>query len=63
MKVSVDFDTCDGNAVCMSICHEVFDLDDNGVLHLRQSNPSDKLRTKLKGAEVSCPTQAITVED
>ena len=57
MKVSVDFDTCDGNAVCMSICHEVFDLD------LRQSNPSNKLRTKLKGAEVSCPTQAITVED
>ncbi len=63
MKVSVDFDTCDGNAVCMSICHEVFELDDQGLLHLRQENPSEELRTKLKGAEVSCPTRAITVED
>jgi ferredoxin len=63
MKVSVDFDTCDGNAVCMSICHQVFELDDRGVLHLLQENPSEKLRTQLKGAEVSCPTQAITVED
>ena len=36
MKVSVDFDTCDGNAVCMSICHQVFELDDAGILHLRQ---------------------------
>ncbi len=63
MKVSVDFDTCDGNAVCMSICHQVFELDDAGILHLRQDHPSEELRTQLKGAEVSCPTQAITVED
>ena len=63
MKVSVDFDTCDGNAVCMSICHEVFELDDEGLLHVRQEHASEELRTKLKGAEVSCPTQAITVED
>lgn len=61
MKVSVDFDTCDGNGVCMSICHEVFDVQDDG-LHLLQQEPSTKLRDKLKGAEVSCPTQAITLE-
>ena len=61
MKVSVDFDTCDGNGVCMSICHEVFDVQDDG-LHLLQQEPSTELRDKLKGAEVSCPTQAITSE-
>ncbi len=63
MKVSVDFDTCDGNAVCMSICHEVFQLDDEGFLHVHDENVREELRDKLKGAEVSCPTQAITVED
>ncbi|BBZ62941.1 ferredoxin [Mycolicibacterium monacense] len=62
MKVSVDFDTCDGNAVCMSICHEVFELDDDGYLHLLQENPSEELREQVIGAERSCPTQAITVE-
>ncbi|MBV9513192.1 MAG: ferredoxin [Mycobacteriaceae bacterium] len=62
MRVSVDFDTCDGNGVCMSICHEVFDVREDG-LHLLQEQPPAELRDKCKGAEVSCPTQAITVKD
>jgi ferredoxin len=62
MRVSVDFDTCDGNGVCMSICHEVFEVQEDG-LHLLQEEPPAQLRDKLKGAEVSCPTQAITVKD
>lgn len=62
MKVSVDLDTCDGNGVCMSICHEVFELKDDG-LHLLQGEPRAELRQQVKGAEVSCPTQAITVRD
>jgi ferredoxin len=62
MKVSVDLDTCDGNGVCMSICHEVFDVREDG-LHLLQEEPSEDLRQQLIGAEVSCPTQAIKVKD
>jgi ferredoxin len=62
MKVSVDLDTCDGNGVCMSICHEVFEVQEDG-LHLLQGEPRPELREKLIGAEVSCPTQAITVKD
>ncbi|BBZ20832.1 ferredoxin [Mycolicibacterium gadium] len=62
MKVMVDLDTCDGNGVCMSICHEVFDVQEDG-LHVLQDHPSDDLRHQLEGAAVSCPTQAITVED
>lgn len=62
MKVWVDLDTCDGNGVCMSICHEVFDVREDG-LHVLQSEPPAALRDHLKGAEVSCPTQAITVRD
>jgi ferredoxin len=62
MKVSVDLDTCDGNGVCMSICHEVFDVREDG-LHVLQEEPSEELRQQLVGAEVSCPTQAIVVKD
>ncbi|OBA85076.1 ferredoxin [Mycobacteriaceae bacterium 1482268.1] len=61
MKVVVDFDTCDGNGVCMSICREMFDIREDG-LHLLQENPSEELRSKLVGAQVSCPTGAITVK-
>lgn len=62
MKVSVDLDTCDGNGVCMSLCHEVFDVREDG-LHLLQDQPPSELRGALKAAEVSCPTQAISVKD
>ncbi len=62
MKVSVDLDTCDGNGVCMSICHEVFDVREDG-LHVLRSEAPEELRQQLLGAEVSCPTQAITVKD
>jgi ferredoxin len=62
MRVSVDLDTCDGNGVCMSICHEVFDIREDG-LHLLQEQPDPRLRQQLIGAVVSCPTQAITVEE
>ena len=62
MKVAVDLDTCDGNGVCMSICHEVFDVQEDG-LYLLNERPSDDLRQQIIGAQVSCPTQAITVED
>ncbi|KUI24845.1 ferredoxin [Mycobacterium sp. IS-1742] len=62
MKIVVDFDTCDGNGVCMSICHEVFDVREDG-LHVSPEQPGEELRQKLIGAQVSCPTGAITVED
>jgi ferredoxin len=62
MKVVVDLDTCDGNGVCMSICHEVFDVREDG-LHVLQDEPPPELRQQVKGAEVSCPTQAIVVKD
>ncbi|WP_156686219.1 ferredoxin [Mycobacterium sp. Marseille-P9652] len=62
MKVLVDLDTCDGNGVCMSLCHEVFDAREDG-LHVLQAEPPADLRGQLKAAEVSCPTRAITVRD
>ena len=48
MKVLVDFDTCDGNGVCMSICHEVFEVRDDG-LHLLQEHPGDRVARQADG--------------
>jgi ferredoxin len=62
MKVSVDFDLCDLNAVCMGICPEVFDVQGN-ELHVLQEEPGEELRESVKDAEDACPTLAITVSD
>ena len=63
MKVVVDFDTCQSNAVCQGIAPEVFEVRDDGFLYILQENPSEDLRSKVEDAARSCPVQAITIED
>lgn len=63
MRVAVDLDTCQGNALCMSVCPEVFDVDDQGVLHVLTTTPDAVWEDRARLAALECPTQAITVED
>lgn len=63
MKVVVDFDVCQSNAVCMSLAPEVFEVRDDGYLYILQENPPEGLRSKVEDAVRSCPTQAITIEE
>ena len=62
MKVSVNFDLCQSNALCMSAAPEVFEVRDDGFLYVLQDEPPDELRAKVLEAESLCPVQAITVE-
>jgi ferredoxin len=63
MKVVVDFDLCQSNAVCQGLAPEVFEVRDDGYLYLLQDNPDEALRSKVESAARSCPVQAISVED
>ncbi len=63
MRVVVDFDTCQSNAVCMSLAPEVFEVRDDGYLYVLNETPGEDLRGKVEEAARSCPTQAITIED
>lgn len=62
MKISVDFDRCQSNALCMSAAPEVFEVRDDGFLYILQEEPGEELRAKVVEAAMLCPTQAITVE-
>jgi ferredoxin len=63
MRVVVDFDVCQSNAVCMSECPEVFEVRDDGFLYILNENPPEELRVKVESAARLCPTQAITIEE
>jgi ferredoxin len=63
MRVVVDFDLCESNALCMDACPEVFEVRDDDFLHLRIENPPEALRAKVEQAARVCPKQAITIED
>lgn len=62
MKVVVDFDICQSNAVCMEVAPKVFEVRDDGYLYVLQENPSEAQRAEVEEAAERCPTGAITIE-
>ena len=63
MRVKVDFDVCESNAVCMGLVPEVFEVRDDDFLYILNENPPEELRSRLEEAVRSCPKAAITLED
>jgi len=61
MKVVVDYDLCEANAVCVDQAPEVFRVDENDNLHILIENPSESLRKKVEAAVRLCPRQAISI--
>ncbi len=62
MKITVDFDRCQSNALCMSAAPEVFEVRDDGFLYVLIEEPGEEHRANVAEAAMLCPTQAITVE-
>jgi len=62
VKITVDFDVCASNGVCMMTAPEVFEVRDDGFLYLLTDEPPEELRAKVMEAVDLCPTGAITLE-
>jgi ferredoxin len=63
MRVVVDFDLCESNALCMDAAPEVFEVREDDFLYVLDENPSEELRGKVEQAARVCPKQAIKIED
>ncbi len=63
MKIVVDFDRCDSNGVCCGLAPEVFELDDQNFLLIKQEEPGPELRELLEECVRSCPTSAISLAE
>lgn len=63
MKIVVDYDRCEANAVCMQVCPEVFEVKEDDCLYLSTETPDESLRTKVEEAVRRCPRQAIVLEE
>ena len=64
MKIKVDFDLCESNALCEAMAPEVFELDDNDYLVVKTDQKTDENIEDVKRAVAACPRAAITlVED
>ena len=62
VRVVVDFDVCESNAICMGIAPEVFEVRDDDNLYILMEEPPEEMRPKLEEAVRRCPKQAIKLE-
>lgn len=63
MKISVDFDLCESNAICMDIAPTVFEVRDDDFLYVLNESPPEELWDKVRDAVDRCPKQAITLSE
>ena len=61
MKASVDQEACIGCGVCVDICPEVFQMNDDGKSEAVDA-PGDEYRAKAEEAAGECPAEAIKIE-
>ena len=61
MKVEVNFNLCESNALCMQALPEVFEVRDDGYLYLLSNEISPDQEEAAKEAKRLCPRQAISL--
>jgi ferredoxin len=63
MRVVVNYDVCESNAVCMGIAPEVFEVRDDDNLYILEEHPPESMRAKVEEAVRMCPKQALSIEE
>jgi ferredoxin len=64
MKIKVDFDLCESNALCEALAPTHFQIDDDDFLQIIDENVSTEDRGAVQHAVAACPKSAISlVED
>jgi ferredoxin len=60
IKVEANRDTCEGFGTCVLAAEAVFDLDDEGLVVIKQEMVGDDLLGAVRQAAYDCPTESIT---
>jgi ferredoxin len=61
MKIKVDFDLCESNALCEALAPQNFEIDDDDFLQIIDENVTDENRDAVEQAIAACPKSAISL--
>jgi ferredoxin len=61
MRVEVDWESCESNALCMAAAPEVFEVRDDDLLYVLDEEPAEELRAKVEQAVLACPKAALSI--
>jgi ferredoxin len=59
MKVTVDEDRCAGHGMCLTLCPEIFELNDDGWAVASPEEVPAELESAARDAIANCPEKAI----
>jgi ferredoxin len=63
MKVVVELNLCDLHGLCVDTAPEVFEIADDGTLHVLIEKPPESLHENVRKAVRECPTGAISIKE
>jgi ferredoxin len=62
MKIKVDYDLCEANAMCEALAPDVFEVDDDDNLQLHTEETTPENLDDVKQAVAACPKAALSLE-
>ncbi len=63
MRVEVDLDKCTGHGICESIAEDVFEVQDDGIVHIDEGDRPESDRERMQQAVTQCPAAALRLVD
>ena len=63
MRVEVDLDKCTGHGICESIADDVFEVQDDGTVRIRDNAQPESDRDRMQQAVTQCPAAALRLTD
>jgi ferredoxin len=62
MRIRINYERCEGAAVCQKVAPEVFAIGEDDRARLINKAPSEDLRPKIELAIKRCPRRALSLE-
>ena len=63
MRVEVDLSKCTGHGICESIADDVFEVQDDGTVLIRENERPESDGDRMQQAVTQCPTGALRLVD
>ncbi len=61
MRIEVDRERCEGLGMCEAMASDVFELDDDEVVHVLDETPEESRRAHVHAAVQACPVLALSL--
>jgi ferredoxin len=63
MRIDVDLNKCTGHGICETIAEDVFEVSDDGRVHIQASRRPESDPARMQQAVTQCPAAALTLAD